>query len=384
VALVDLPYLSVFTVRRGRRAWPVAYYRRDGVRTRLLGADGAPVDPADGPAVLAAWTAVHEAWGRADAAAANAAEARAVRAGSLADLIARYRRSAGFLHLRDSTRVDYEKQLRPLEAAYGHLLVIGMRRAHVLAIRDRYAWRDAPDPDRPGEVLKVTNARQANRMVTTLSILLTHAVDLGWRPDNPALRPKRLPWELDDYEPWTEAQWLQFQERADPEWQFYALLATLTDQRGQDLVRMKWTDYDGSHISVAQEKGRKTVKLRIEAHPALRAALDLRREAMAQRSPVPLTIMATAAGRPWSVGWFQKVAGRKIREAGLTGVVWHGLRATGASWATEGGASSRAVQMLLGHKTSRMSEHYSRGADQQRLAAAAVGAIAVPIRQGRG
>ena len=35
---------------------------------------------------------------------------------------------------------------------------------------------------------------------------------------------------------------------------------------------------------------------------------------------------------------------------------------------------------LAGHKTAAMSQHYRRGADRNRLAAQAVGAIEVPIR----
>jgi integrase len=378
MATVQLDYLNVFADRKGRL---IAHYRRDGIRLRLRDATGKPVDPNNAAALIAAWTLVHEAWGVADSKAADAAGARAVRPHSIADLIKHYRASPEWAQLAPATRKDYEKGLKPLEDDWGHLPVAGMQRPHIGKVRDRYAWRMAPDPDKPGSQIRLSNARQANRVVTLLSILMSYAVDiLGWRKDNPALRPKRLRTDGDGYRAWTQAEFLQFIERADPEWQFNALFALLTAQRGQDQVRVRWTDYDGHEIYVVQEKGRKTVKLRIEAHPALKAALDQRKAALADRSPRPLTIMARPDGTPWEkVNAFQKAAGVAIRAAGLEGCVWHGLRASALGWAADGGATEKMLMGLGGHKTGAMLQRYTRGADQQRAAAGAVRSIVVPI-----
>jgi integrase len=224
------------------------------------------------------------------------------------------------------------------------------------------------------------NARQANRVITTLSILLSYAADpLGWREDNPALKPRRLKIDSDGYRPWSQAEFLQFMERSDEEWQFNALFALLSGQRGQDQVAMLWTDYDGQQLYVVQEKGRRQVKLWIEVHPALKNALNRRRTAIARTSPTPLTILARLDGRAWKVNAFQKAAGVAIRKAGLEGVVWHGLRASALSWAADGGATEKMLQAFAGHRTAEMSRKYARGADQRRLAAGAVRAIVVPL-----
>lgn len=66
------------------------------------------------------------------------------------------------------------------------------------------------------------------------------------------------------------------------------------------------------------------------------------------------------------------------------GVVWHALRATAMSWAADGGATEKMLQAYAGHKTAEMSRKYARGADQRRLAAGAVQAIAVPTGERKG
>ena len=302
--------MSVFTVRRGRKHRRVAYYRRGGVKTRLLNPDGKPVDPDDSAALLAAWQVAHAAYGEADAGANVAADARIVRQRSIADLVAHYRVSPEWEQKKPETKRDYEKGLKPLEDDWGHLPVAGRRRPHVGKIRDRYAWRTEPDPAKPGAAIRIINARQANRVITTLSILLSYAVDpLGWREDNPALKPRRLKIDSDGYRPWTEAEFLQFIDRSDAAWRFNALFALLSGQRGQDQVAVLWADYDGQQLYVVQEKGRRQVKLWIEAHPVLKATMDRRRAAIADQSTTPLTILSRPDGRPWKVNAFQKAAG---------------------------------------------------------------------------
>lgn len=61
MATVQLDYLEIYTVRPGRKQWPVVYYRRGGVSKRLLGQDRKPVDPEDQAALLTAWQAAHQA-----------------------------------------------------------------------------------------------------------------------------------------------------------------------------------------------------------------------------------------------------------------------------------------------------------------------------------
>ena len=66
--------------------------------------------------------------------------------------------------------------------------------------------------------------------------------------------------------------------------------------------------------------------------PPEASGLDTRRAALADRTPVPLTILARPDGKPWKVNDFQKAAGKAIRAAGFSEVVWHGLRGSAANW----------------------------------------------------
>jgi integrase len=307
MAPVELPYLDVFE-SHGRF---VAYYRRGGHRWRLLREDGAFVDPADWAELVRGWQRRHDAYEAAKRVASAAVAAREVRPRSIAHLIAEYRQSPDWDEKGPETKRDYEKALRPLERDWGHLSVAGMLKRHVTKVRDRYAWRVLTDKagrpvlDGDGRPQRVRNARQANRVVTVLSILLSHAVDpLGWREDNPALRPKRLRQDGDGYRAWTQDEFRQFTQRQDEEWRFAALLALLTGQRGQDQVRMRWTDYEpdgGGRVHVVQEKGRKLVKLWVPCHPLLRAALEQRRAALAGRAVAPMTLLARPDGKEWKV-----------------------------------------------------------------------------------
>lgn len=67
--------------------------------------------------------------------------------------------------------MDYEKGLGPLERNYGLLPMAGLRRHHVAQIRGRYAWRAKVDKN--GSTERVWNGRQANRIITVHSILLS-------------------------------------------------------------------------------------------------------------------------------------------------------------------------------------------------------------------
>ncbi len=389
MAPLDLKYLEVFRNGRGKL---VAYYRRGGRHRRLVDEIGTPVDPADSAAVVAAWQRAHHAHETADKAAADATEGRVVRPRSIADLIRLYRASDSWGEKAPGTRKDYEKALGPLERDCGHMPAIGLRRHHVAQIRARYAWRNEPvKGSTTGETQRVWNGRQANRVVTVLSILMTFAVEsLGWRADNPALRPKRLKTEGVGYRPWMQDEFLQFFERANPEWQFAALLALLSAQRGQDQVAMRWADYDGTGLWVTQKKGRKKTRIWVECHPMLKSALDARKAAVDARElqrpaaagaaeVTALTILTRPDGAPWGENAFQKAAGKAIRAAGLTEVVWHGLRGAAASWAADGGASEKGIQSLLGHRTATAAQRYMRGADQRRLAAKTAQSIVLPF-----
>jgi hypothetical protein len=189
--------------------------------------------------------------------------------------------TSAYGHLKPATKADYEKGLKPLENDRGKLLIEGLRRKHVSAIRNRYAEREVPvNGSKTGETVKVSKAWQAV-VFSLLSILLGCASDtLEWREDNPALRPKRLRTDSDGFRPWKQNEFMQFWERSDAEWRFAALFALLSGQRGQDQVAMKRNDCDGARLHVEQQKGRSACRFGLRAigcfePPSTRAVLHL-------------------------------------------------------------------------------------------------------------
>jgi len=199
--------------------------------------------------------------------------------------------------------------------------------------------------------------------MAVLSILLAFSIEVGLRRDNPALRVPKLKTGGAGYRAWTPAEVAKFLKCADPFWRRALLIALCTGQRGQDIVVMTRGSYDGTAIEVVQQKTGRRVW--IPCHPKLRAELD-------QSSSKALLLLPRPDGSAWPSNAFQKAAGKAIRAAGLTGIVWHGLRPTAASTLAEAGCTEREIMAITGHTTSQMVQHYTRGADQKRLAKAAV------------
>jgi integrase len=343
---VDLPYVD-------EPARGYFYYRRGKLRRRLPGIPGS-----------AEFNRAYEA-AHALAEAGDAAEKKlAPPEHSLAALIATYRGHTNFISKAPATKVDYEKALKPLEEHYGHLDARELPRPFVLALREKYAKKPGPEP---GSV--VLTPRRGTRMVAVLSILMSLAVDLGWRKDNPALRPGKA-LKGPGYRSWTDAELEQLlcSPAVDEEIKVAVLLAVGTGQRGQDLICMTWADYDGTAVNVCQLKTR--AKVWVPLHARARAALAK----LERRSD---TILTRADGEPWKIDHFRHRMGEAFRDAGLPpSVVTHGLRAMAARWLAEAGCSEREIMSITGHQSSASVTKYVREANQRIQAVSATKKVA--------
>ncbi|NPD67254.1 tyrosine-type recombinase/integrase [Lichenicola cladoniae] len=338
MALIDLPYLDAIAVK-GRIYY---YYRRGKLRRRIPGYPGEP-------AFLRAYEDMHAA---AQAADAKAATAAGVLPGSMRALIIAYRKSPEWSEKQASTKRDYEKAMKPLEGLFGHLPVKTLPREFVFALRDRYAFKPSVEGAPP-----VKTPSRANRMVAVLSLLLSWAVDRGWRKDNPALRPKRLKTGV-GYRSWTDVELDQVlnAETTPAQVRLAILLAVGTGQRGQDLVAMTWAAFDGSAVEVVQLKT--GAKVWVPLHARARVALS-------SAPKTATTILTRPDGKPWMLDHFRHLMAKAIKDAGLEGLVTHGLRATAARWMAEAGCSEREIMSVTGHTTSNMVSRYVREAEQK-------------------
>lgn len=108
---------------------------------------------------------------------------------TLKSLVISYQLSDRFTGLSDRSKSDYMRVLDYVKDKLGHLSAERMQRKDV--IRAQESNKDA--------------VRFANYIVQVLRVMFEHAIDQGWRDDNPAkgvrliksTKPKRLPWPDD-------------------------------------------------------------------------------------------------------------------------------------------------------------------------------------------
>jgi integrase len=199
-----------------------------------------------------------------------------------------------------------------------------------------------------------------------LRVLIRHAIDIGWLKHDPSLGIKRP--KTNEIRSWTDAEISAFEARwpiGTKQRLAYALML-FTGQRRADVHRMTWADVKGETIRVVQQK--KGHKLVIPLHAELR---DILAAAAADRKHV--TIINTEYGRPFTVDGFSGWMRDAITEAGLPLECQpHGLRKAAGRRMAEAGCTPHEIMSVLGHTDLKQAELYTRDADQQRLAVAAL------------
>jgi Phage integrase family len=229
-----------------------------------------------------------------------------VIAGSLAEVVAGFFRSADFANLSTSSQVIYRKALKPILLSHGHRLVRELSKPIARALIEQIG------AERPG---------MANVTLAALSKVMAYAIDTNVRPDNPFDGLKR--YRLGTHHTWTEQEIAAFEQRwplGTRERLAFALLL-YTGQRGGDVCRMVRSDIVNGRIRVVQDKVRKgtTNELLIPIHPALARAL--------KAGPVVgmRHLITDARGKPLTA--LTGLIEAAVRAAGLPDrCVAHGLR----------------------------------------------------------
>ena len=181
--------------------------------------------------------------------------------------------STEYTSLADKTRKDYLHFLKMVENEFGTmpLAVVQDRRA-----RGKFKeFRDG----------LASNPRTADYFWTVLARVLSVAKDRGLIAANVCERGGRL-YEADRAEQiWLDDHIKAFCGVASPELQFALLLALWTGQRQGTLIKIAWSQYDGTHIRSQpnkQRRGKKKKRIVIPVGAPLKAALDARRPEKAE------------------------------------------------------------------------------------------------------
>ncbi len=266
--------------------------------------------------------------------------------GSMSDLIAQYRASPEYKRLADSTKSGYATYLGLLERSFSTDPIADIDAAWLYQVRDGMA--DVP--------------RAADLVLSILSVLLNFAVTRGWRQDNPARHVKKLRGGK-SYEPWPDTAIERFRDGANPRMVWAMEIAIYTGQRQGDVLAMQWGDIESGMIAVTQRKT--GARLLIPIHPDLAAALN-------KIPRAHLAIVHTERGTPYTPTGFRASFRANLARVGLLGLQFHGLRHTAGKMLAEAGCTDREIMSILGHRTSSMVTKYTRGAEQERLAKAAI------------
>lgn len=194
--------------RHGKPRW---YFRRPGFPRRAL--PGLPWSPQ----FMAEYAAAMEG---------DKAEIgkKQTLPGSIAALIASYYRSAEYSGMADSTKRAVRNILERFRAEHGDKRVAHLEKRHIQKIMaEKAATPDA-----------------ANRLLRLLRTLMAHAIDLGWRRDDPTAGVKKLRHRTEGFTTWEEEHIDAFlaHHGAGSRAHLAFSLLLYTGQRRGDVVRM--------------------------------------------------------------------------------------------------------------------------------------------------
>jgi integrase len=214
--------------------------------------------------------------------------------------------------------------------------------------------------------IAATSTASADIAMSLISALWEFAVEqlgldeLGADPTQGVKRAHKVTHE---HEPWPQELIERFLREARPSLRWAVKLALYTGRRRSDLVKMKWSQFDGEFIEVCQQKTGEL--LSIPCHKELCAELG-------SMPRVADTILVGERGSPLMGDSLSVMVRKQLREICVDGYAIHGLRKNAAVALADAGCSPMEIAAITGHKTLGMVQHYSKRPDQRLHARAAM------------
>jgi integrase len=328
------PYLHHQRTRHGRSVWYVRVGH--GRRIRLRAEYGTPEFEAEYRAVLSGQSVSRK---------------RDAAVGSLAWLFDRYRETTAWTALSLATRRQRENIMHGVLAQAGHEAAIAIKRAHIVAGRDRRAETPA----------------QARNFLDAMRGLFRWAHEAGHIKIDPTIgiknpaRPKGggFPvWTEDDVARY-EARWpVGTKERV------WLDVLLYTGLRRGDAVQLGRQHVRDGVATIRTEKSQGQVSVSIPILPALAATL-------AAGPCGELAFICGEGGKPLTKESFGNAFREACRAAGFAKSA-HGVRKIGATRAAENGATVAELEAIFGWQGGGMASLYTRAADRVRLAKGAI------------
>jgi integrase len=338
MAVKLLRYVQSYVDRHGRARH---YFRRKGYAQ-------VPLPPPGSPGFMAAYEA-------ANVLPARPAATAPVRflPGSLGWAIERFMASDQYRdHRADNTKRQDRHIYDELRASFGAGMLCDLRDRHVKVIRDHFR-----------EKFSTAIADAATGRVSVVRQFADQHLDLDLGA-NPTAGVTRVHKVKKEHEPWPDDVLAAFDAHAPGHLRLAVLLLLYTGQRRSDVVQMKWSQFDGEIIEVAQQQ--KTGEyVAIPCHHRLRAALST----LPRHSEYILT---GERGTPYHPESLAHAVRRQLHAIGIRGYSVHGLRKNAAKALAEAGCPLSEIMAVTGHRTPGMALHYSKRAEKKKLAKSAI------------
>jgi len=270
--------------------------------------------------------------------------------GSLAWAIERFLASPLYNERAETTRRNYRRVLDQLRESYGPGLLRDLQPRHVRKIRNDIAAKST------------TGADIAMSLISALWEFATEQLGLELDAD-PTHGIKRVHEVKHEHEPWPPELIERFLREARPSLRWAVKLALYTGQRRSDLVKMKWSDFDGEYIQVRQQKT--GASLSIPCHKELRDELET-------MPRVADTILVGERGAPLTGSSLSVMVRKQLREMGVDGYAIHGLRKNATVELFNAGCRDAEVMAITGHRSPAMVAHYGKKRDQRTAARSAM------------
>jgi integrase len=333
---VKLANVSWFTDHRGKRRYR---FRRKGSKTVML-----PGNPGE-PEFMRAYEA-------ALASSPDPVGASRTLPGSISAVIVGYYQSAEWRLLAATSQRARRNILERFREKHGDKRAAALEPQHVRAILDARS-------ERP---------HAARNLLKALKALMAFAETRGFVKADPTKAITLKKPKSDGFKPWSEDQIARFEAHhaVGSKARLAFTLLLYTAQRRGDVVQMGRQHVRDGFLEVRQRKTGTVLHIPITS--PLREAMDA--------APLAhMTFLTTEAGRPYSPAFL----GNRFREwcdaAGVHGVSAHGLRKSAATRLADAGLSAHVIASITGHKSLSDVAHYTRAAEQRRLAESARDAL---------
>jgi integrase len=273
--------------------------------------------------------------------------------GTISALVVAYYKSANFRHaLGAETRRYRRNVIEKFRAKFGAYPVKLLQRRHLVAIADN---------------IEKPHARR--NWFKAVHGLLQYAVEIGMRSDDPTHGMRiSAPPDSDGARTWSEHEIETFRRHhaigTRARLAFELLLNT--GQRRGDVIRMGRQHVHAGKLTVRQSKT--GAALKIPVSPELAAVIEA--------TPIDnMTFLTTAFGKPFAAAGFGNWFREMCDEAGLSDFSAHGLRKAACTRLAQAGCTAHEIAAISGHRSLSEVARYTRAADQEAMAEAAMAKV---------